>query len=178
MYEKFLSLRKRISLRILVWGPDPNSSDPAATKRKEIRAVLEREGHKVFFSEELIFDKKYVVPANVQEQIQLWEVDAVVCLGSDIGPIQEAQEFGRYAREFLLWLSDRARERYTALGLGRQLRSQGRAPSFFDSEDLTSCVVAAASSEWVEQRRMKFLSVELERERLDEMFPKRTGFKR
>ncbi len=175
MYEKFASLRMRISLKILVWGPAQTSTSPEAMKRMQIRAMLEQNGHNASFSEELIFDKKYIVPANVQERIQLSEMDIVVCLASDFGPIQEAQEFALGAREFLLWLSDRARGKYTDLGLGRQLRSQGRAPLFFGTEDLASCVVATASLEWVEARRMQYLVADLERERLDEKWPRRSN---
>lgn len=175
IYEKFASLRNRISLKILVWGPSQSATGPEAMKRREIRAALERDGHSVSFSEELIFDKKYDVPANLQERIQLSETDVVVCLASDFGPIQEAQEFALQAREFLIWLSEQARGKYTDLGLGRQLRSQGKAPLFFSGEDLASCVVAAASSEWVEQRRMQYLVADLERERLDERWPRRSN---
>lgn len=175
MYEKFISLRNRVSLKILVWGPSQTSTGPEAAKRREIRAVLEQNGHDVYFSEELIFDKKYTVPANLQERIQLGEMDVVVCLASDFGPLQEAQEFALGAREFLLWLSEQAKGKYTDLGLGRQLRSQGKAPIFFGAEDLASCVVATASSEWVEARRMQYLMADLERERLDEKWPRRSN---
>lgn len=173
MYEKFDSLRRRISLRILVWGPSTKSDVPEAAKRREIRDVLRKAGHDVYFSEELIFDKTYTVPVNLQESIQLSEADAVVCLASDFGAIQEAQEFALRAREFLLWLSGKARGKYTDRGLGAQLRSRGRPPVFFAPEDLESCVVATASLEWVEARRMQYLAVELEKERLDEEYPRR-----
>jgi hypothetical protein len=103
------------------------------------------------------------------------EMDAVVCLASDFGPMQEAQEFGREAEEFLLWLSDRAREKYTDSGLAQELRYAGRAPIFFKGEDLDSCVVATASAEWVEQRRMQRLAIKAERKRLDEISHKRRG---
>lgn len=174
IYEKYASLRSRISLRILVWGPSTDSDVPEAAKRKEIRDVLKKAGHDVYFSEELIFDKKSLVPVNLQESIQLSEADAVVCLASDFGAIQEAQEFALRAREFLLWLSNKAKGKYTDLGLGGQLRSQGKPPVFFAPDDLESCVVDTASSEWVEVRRMQYLAADLERERLDERWPRRS----
>jgi molybdopterin biosynthesis enzyme MoaB len=52
-----------------------------AKKGNEVRTLLERLGHKVYFSEELIFDKSYQVPANLQERIQVSEMDAIVCGG-------------------------------------------------------------------------------------------------
>jgi hypothetical protein len=175
MYEKFRTLFQGTSLRILVWGPDPNSDNPVAKKRKQVRSLLENLGHKVYFSEELVFDKTYKVPANMQERIQVGEMDAIICLASDFGAMQEAQEFGRQAREFLLWLSDRAREKYTDRGLAQQLRFAGRAPIFFHDDDLESCVIATASAEWIEQRRMRVVAIHAERKRLDEMSPRRNG---
>ena len=173
MYEKFRSLFQRISLKILVWGPDPNSEGQVARKRIQIRDTLKKLGHTVYFSEELIFDSTYKVPANLQERIQVSEMDAIVCLASDFGPLQEAQEFGGQAREFLLWLSDKARGKYTDSGLAQQLRIAHREPLFFHDDDLDSCVVAAASAEWIEQRRLQLLAIEAERIRLDEMYPRR-----
>lgn len=175
MYEKFRSLFESVSLNILVWGPDPKSDDPVSRKRKALRDLLKKQGHKVYFSEDLIFDKSYKVPANLQERVHVGEMDAVVCLVGDfnIGALQEAQEFGRQAREFLLWLSDGARGRYTDSGLAQQLRFEGRTPVFFKEADLDSCVIAAASGEWVEQRRMRLVAIEAEKRRLEEIAPRR-----
>jgi hypothetical protein len=173
MYERFRSLFERVSLNILVWGPDPRTDDPVSRKRSALRDLLKDLGHKVYFSEELIFDKTYKVPANIQERVQVSEMDAVVCLVANFGALQEAQEFGRQAREFLLWLSDGARGRYTDSGLAQQLRFEGRTPVFFKEADLDSCVIATASSEWVEQRRMKLVAIEAEKGRLEEIAPRR-----
>jgi hypothetical protein len=107
--------------------------------------------------------------------MQVEDMDAVICIASDFGPMQEAVEFGRSAREFLLWLDERARGKYTDSGIAQQLRYARRPPLFFRPDDLESCVVAAASSEWIEQRRMTLLTIQLERKRLDEMFPRRRG---
>jgi len=90
-------------------------------------------------------------------------------LASDFGPMQEAQEFSQQAKEFLLWLCDGAREKYTDSGLAQQLRFAGRASVFFRSDDLKSCVVATASAEWIEQRRMQRLAIQIERKRLEAM---------
>jgi hypothetical protein len=173
IYEKFRVVFAGVRLKILVWGPDPDSDNPVAKKRKEVRTALEKLGHRVFFSEELIFDKTYKVPANLQERVQVGEMDAVVCLASDFGAMQEAQEFAKQAKEFLLWLSSGARGTYTDSGLAQQLRQAGRAPIIFEDRDLGSCAIAAASAEWVEQRRMTIYAIEEERKRLDEMSPKR-----
>ncbi|MDO8432839.1 MAG: hypothetical protein Q7S58_10580, partial [Candidatus Binatus sp.] len=159
--------------RPLVWGPDPTSDSPVAKKRKEVRKSLDKLGHHVFFSEDLIFDKTYKVPANLQERVQVGEMDAVICLASDFGPMQEAQEFGKQAKEFLLWISSRARGTYTDSGLAQQLRQARLAPIMFEDRDLGSCVIAAASAEWVEQIRMNIYAIEEERKRLNEMAPTR-----
>jgi hypothetical protein len=55
-----------------------------------VRKAVENNGHKAFFSEELIFDRDYAVPANVQERAQRELMNLVVCLGTDFGAIQEA----------------------------------------------------------------------------------------
>jgi hypothetical protein len=168
MYDKFRSLFDRMPLRILVWGPDPNSDSPAAKKRNELRDRLGNElGYHVYYSEELIFDRTFTVPGNLQERIQVSEMDAVVCIGSDFGPIQEATEFGQVAKEFLLWLSDRARGTYSDSAIARSLQLYGRKPLFFRDEDLESCVVASVSTEWVSRIRMKNLAIDMERNRLD-----------
>ncbi len=172
MFEKTRMLLGKVKLKILIWGPDPRSKEPLAEKRNEIRATLEEQGHKVYFSEDLIFDKSYLVPANVQERVQVDEMDAVVCLAKNPGALQEAQEFAKAAKDFLLWLSDEARGRYSDIALGQQLRAAGRPPEFFQNDDLKSCVVAAATAEWILQRRIGYLAIELERERLEAMAPR------
>jgi hypothetical protein len=135
--------------------------------------VLEGLGHRVYFSEELIFDESYIVPANVQERVQVGEMDAIVCLASDYGPMQEAQEFAKIANEFLLWLRREAKGTYTDKGLAQQLRQLGRPPILFQDRDLESCVIAAASAEWVEQKRMRIWTIEEEKKRLNEMYSRK-----
>jgi hypothetical protein len=169
MYEKFRRTYDRIKLKILVWGPDPRVATPASQKRIEIRDALRKLGHEAFFSEELMFDRTNTVPANLQERVQLEDMDAVICLASDFGPLQEFQEFGLKAREFLGWLSVKARDKYTDVGIAQQLRQAGRLPEFFNDDDLSSCAIAAASAEWVEQKRMTVWAIEQERSRLERM---------
>jgi len=174
-YEKFRSLLQTVSLRILVWGPEPGSDNPASRKRKEVRIALEKLGHKVFFSEELVFDKTYRISSNSQERQQIESMDAVICIASDYGPLQELQEFGLKAKEFLGWLSSEARGKYTDSGIAQQLRRAKRDPLFFNDEDLSTCVIAAASTEWVEGHRAAIMEMEQEQERLARILKRRRG---
>jgi hypothetical protein len=110
VYHNFQMGSAQVSFSVLVWGPSRSSDDRFSEKRKQVKESIENNGHKAFFSEELTFDEQYTVPVNVQERAQLEMIDLVVCLGTDFGAMQEAQEFAdERPQHFLLWLSSRGK---------------------------------------------------------------------
>jgi hypothetical protein len=114
VYHNFQMGSAQVSFSVLVWGPSRSSDDRFSEKRKQVKESIENNGHKAFFSEELTFDEQYTVPVNVQERAQLEMIDLVVCLGTDFGAMQEAQEFAdERPQHFLLWLSSRGKGTYS-----------------------------------------------------------------
>jgi hypothetical protein len=61
--------------KILIWGSDPKSANPAAVTRGRLRNELRRLGHDAFFSEEMNVP---AVPTNVLELLQLKEINLVI----------------------------------------------------------------------------------------------------
>lgn len=176
IFRNFRMGAAAISFRVMVWGASSTSTSAEAEKRREIKRRIEENGHTAFFSEELVYDRNYNVPLNVQERAQLEQMELVVCLATDFGSMEEAQEFARERpQHFLLWLSEKAQGKYTDLALGQELRLRGRGPIFFKAEDMDSCVIATASADWVEQWRASEWMADNQRRRLDEMDPRKAG---
>jgi hypothetical protein len=172
VYHNFQMGSAQVSFSVLVWGPSKSSDDRFFEKRKQVKESIENNGHKAFFSEELTFDEQYTVPVNVQERAQLEMIDLVVCLGTDFGAMQEAQEFAdERPQHFLLWLSSQGKGTYSDKGIGEVLRLAGTPPIFFGDPDLESCIIATTSADWVERWRYRKWAIDNERRRLDETDP-------
>lgn len=171
LYDRWAVSAGSLSLSILVWGPSPKDTGPAGKKRHDIRAEIESRGHKVVFSEDITFGG---VPANIQEILQTGTIDCVVNLAASHGSIGEAHEFALGLKErCLLWLSEKAQDKFIGSGLGEQLKTLGCPPLYFSESDLTSCVIALGSADWVEAMRGVYWSTREMRNRLDIILPPR-----
>jgi hypothetical protein len=178
IYHNFKMGAASVVFNVLVWGPSISAADSTSEKRVDVKRTIEQNGHKVFFSEELIFDQKYMVPAHVQERAQLGNMHLVVCLGTDFGAMQEVQEFAQERpQQLILWIGSRGKGTYSDKGIGETMRLAGRPPIFFNHADLESCVIATASADWVEQWRYKKWGIDNQRALLDEIDPMRPGKK-
>jgi hypothetical protein len=176
MYESYNTEAPKIKLRILLWGPTPSAASPLAMKRENIKAVLNGNGHDVWFSEDLGLTG-FRPPLNVEEQAQLDSFQLYICLAAaDFAPgaLSEATEFGpTLGKYFRLWLPEGAQGKYVDRALGDCLRLVGNAPLFFNEDDLDSCVVSVASSEWVEKWRAILWSIDRKHEDLNNMDPRK-----
>jgi hypothetical protein len=178
MYASYNSEASKRKLRILLWGPTPSAHNPLALKREGIRDALKGNGHDVWFSEDMGLTG-FRPPLNVEEQAQLKSFQLYICLASAEfapGALSEATEFGpTLGKYFRLWLPEKAQGKYVDQALGACLRLVGNAPLFFKEDDLDSCVVSAASSEWVEQWRAFLWSIDRKREDMDKIDPRKRG---
>ena len=152
--EKILTIARRAKFRILVWGPNPTADTPAARKRHQVREALIVEGHTVHFSEELGLDSGSGVPTNVQEMLQAGQVNLVVNIADSPGSLGEAHEFGAVlGPRMLLWLPEGAKRAFAGTGLAKLRRTAGGATEYYGDPDLSSCVVALASVDWVREQQ-------------------------
>lgn len=148
------TMRKALALsagackfKILVWGPDPNSSNPAAPVRREIRGELERLGHEPIYSEELSISG---VPINLQELLQLKRVNLVIDVAASHGSVAEFENYAIAAKERMLaFLDESARGGFTAAGTLLAFKSVGGTYEYFRDDDLRTGAVVLAAIDWV-----------------------------
>lgn len=140
--------RGHCKFKILVWGPDPKSSHPAAAVRTQIRDELCKLGHDAFFSEELTVRG---IPTNLQELLQLQHINLVINLAASHGSVAEFENYGVILGERLLvFLNDAARGGFTTTGTRNAFRAKGGFAEFFNDEDLKTGVLVLAARDWVE----------------------------
>jgi len=162
----------RVRLKTLVWGPNPNSDDLAAEKRKQIRAdILRDEGQKAFFSEDLQLGD---MPNNVLEMIQQHIVDLVICVGASWGSAAEFESFGvTLGPKLLAWFPSAARGGFADGGSRRVFHATGGFDETYNPEDLISCVVTLASIDWFAEKKFLQVYVDQVRSALDVVAPAR-----
>lgn len=176
VHHNFVMGASTVAFNVLVWGPTNVGAGAGVEKRHQIKAAIQGNGHCAFFSEELIFDRGYTVPINVQERAQLHMMDLIVCLGADYGAMQEAQEFANeHPYHFLLWIGEQGKGTYSDEGIGEVLRLSGTSPIFFSDADLHSCIIAIASADWVERWRNRKWAIDDQKRHLDELDPMKRG---
>ena len=83
-----------IPIAVLIWGPNPTSSDPVAQKRVALRTLLRSDGHWACFSEELI-DEDSKVDIRIQQICQAENFDLIISIPAISGSIGEIHEFVR-----------------------------------------------------------------------------------
>jgi hypothetical protein len=87
-YKAFIKQVQKVSLSILVWGPNPGSESPAAVKRNEIRQDLINLGHNAMFSEDLHVSTRNV-SEKTKELAQACAADLIIILVDSPGAIAE-----------------------------------------------------------------------------------------
>lgn len=171
LYDRWQAAASSLTLRVLVWGPSPKDTGPLGKKRKEIRTEIERGGHQVLFSEDLTSGDQ---PISLQELAHLDCVECVVNFAASYGAIGEAHEYAHVLREkLLLWLHEDARQGFIGAGLAQELRPVGTEPIFFRDGDVSSCVIAAASADWIESMRGYLWGIKKRQEELRKLLPPR-----
>lgn len=151
-----------IELNILVWGPGPGGGI-VYRKREQIRDALRRRKNiYAYFSEELPLTDETgsPIPHDRAEVFQTEFSDLVINVADSASSLMEAQKFTEgLGDRCLLWL----RKGISGFpeGLITSLTTTGRAPFFFDDEDMKSCVVAKASEDWVHIMRVRELEFEI-----------------
>lgn len=140
--------RAKVKFQILVWGPVPGSDNPAESKRLQIRNELQNLGHHAFFSEEMT---EPGVPTNVVEFIQIRKiVNLVINVAASHGSSAEFENYGvLLGRRHLVFLNERARGGFTATGTLKTFRAAGGLDEFFKDDDLHSCALTLAATDWV-----------------------------
>jgi hypothetical protein len=103
--ERFLSavtqelqqISENIALTVLIWGPDPESPNPVAAKRKEIWEKLRIAGFNAKMSEEISTAKKDGMALKLQEKAQAKYAHLIIVLveGSP-GASAEVHDFLHY----------------------------------------------------------------------------------
>jgi hypothetical protein len=170
-------LRKKIAMglrrydaKVLVWGPSPNSPDPASEKRKQIKAELKRNENQAYFSEELGVREN--LPSKILELIQLKAVDLVIDVDHSPGSAAEFESFGiQLGPKMLLWFPKSGRGGFVDTGNRRLFRAAGGFDEAFDESDLASCVLTLASVDWVKEKKYLQLYVDEAKAALERVAP-------
>jgi hypothetical protein len=139
-------MRKKVRLKILVWGPGAHNKDYRAAydKRKEIRDELAEE-HDAVMSEELAPDQPDFAQ-DLLEQAQASRADFVVILAEGASAWQELIAIiatPEICMKALVHIPQRDRESFGANGPIKDLdaATRGRAVNWYEPDDLTSCLV-------------------------------------
>ncbi len=151
-------------LHVLVWGPTPEATGSQARfaeKRKQIKAALKSDGHFAYFSEDLV-SRNHPAPSNLLELLQVRDMDAVVILATDYGPMGEAHEFGPILGEkLLLWLPLAAKGKFIE-GVRRYINAAGGKSAFFTDKHVDACCITLASVDFVNDKRFLQMAIEEE----------------
>lgn len=156
---KVTGVAKNNALKVLVWGPSSRnpgeSQGREAEKRGQIREALISAGHAAFLSEDLVSPGSNI-PTDLHELFQLKEMDAVIAIASDFGPLGEIHELGlTMGPKLLVWLSDRARGKFIDSGIRRLIDAGGGRTVFFSNRYLDSCCMTLASVDFVDIKRYR-----------------------
>ena len=164
---RYLKSSADIKFKVLVWGPGPANipKKPVYEKREQIRDTLGQSNDEAYFSEEIrdILDEhNQPLPIDLAELLQVDYFDLVIDIADSPGSLEEAERFARLlGSRFLLWLR-KGSERGFVSGLANSLTGAGNPPFFFEDEDIKSCVMTLASTDWVKGRRMAELGYQIE----------------
>lgn len=142
-------------------------ADAEYLKREQIRDRLRARGHDAYFSEELVSKGPSVASLEAQELAQLSNSDLVVCIGSSPGSASEAAAFKHLlGRGVLFWLPEKGKGTFSDLATAETVRHAGGKAPVFKMDDLDSCVLSAASCEWVEQKSLLAWQIDEQRKLL------------
>jgi hypothetical protein len=166
--SKMLRSSAAIKFTILVWGPGQSGvNDTVYKKRQQVRDALRAKNIDAYFSEELSLtdDLGNPIAHDTSEVFQSDYCDLVINIADSTSSLMEAEAFTEGLDDrCLLWL--RKDIRGFPEGLIESLTSTGRAPLYFDDEDIKSCVIAKGSEDWVYAMRTRELKVETLLQRL------------
>lgn len=166
--NKMLRSSADINLTVLVWGPGERGANQTVyQKREQVRNALRAKNIAAYFSEELPLTDSLgnPIPHDTAEVFQSEYCDLVINIADSTSSLMEAEAFTRVLDDrCLLWL--RKDVKGFPEGLIKSLASTGRAPLFFDDDDIKSCVIAKGSEDWVYAMRTRELEVEILQQRL------------
>jgi hypothetical protein len=170
---KVLSRATAVTISVLVWGPAVQnpSADQAkyAEKRQQIKDLLSAEGHRAYFSEDLVTPGS-PHPVNLSEVSQAEHMDAIIVIGSSFGAIGEIHEFAlELGPKFLIWLPAGAQESFTDVGARRMIEAAGGRVVFFKADALLACALALASVDFINEKRYLRARIDQQIERLKKL---------
>lgn len=154
----FIREVREVSLSILVWGPNPQSSSPVAKKRIEIRDELMKLGHNARFSEDIRAQTDELsLSEKAREFAQARAAHLIVILVEDApGALAEAHDFGNdpeIAHKVCVMFPQKYRQGYSAQGAMKDLSDGYGGVYWYEEEDLEICKVRTRAVEWAEARR-------------------------
>lgn len=149
----------KISLVILVWGPNPDADHPVARKRKQIRDELRRRGHAAVFSEDLPIHNSSLSLKSI-EYDQAVNADLIVILMESPGSIAEAHDFcnhERIAPNIYVMIPEEYKDGYSGRGALRDLEDGYHGIHWYKHSEIENCNVLTKVLRCSEaRRRMRF----------------------
>jgi hypothetical protein len=104
-------------------------------------------GHQVFFSEDMTVPG---VPTNIVELVQLKQIDLVINVAASYGSLAEFENYGIFlGRRHLVFFNEAARGGFSDTGTRRLFRAAGGTDESFNEDDLKSCALTLAATDWV-----------------------------
>ncbi len=106
---------ERIPVAVLIWGSNPSTPTPAATKRVRLRRLFREKGHWACFSEELV-DSDSKVDPRIQQICQARQFDIIVSIPDGPGSFGEIHEFARdeqIKKKIIVFLNEAFKDGYS-----------------------------------------------------------------
>lgn len=142
-------LKRRVVLRVLIFGPAPSNSDIYA-KRLQIRNLLEKLGHVVHYGEDVCTPDilfKTGLNLSVAELIQARKYDYIVVLMTSPGTIGEVHDFAgkrEFATRMMICVDAQHQLGYSGQGILRIFEGlNGKIDWFRYPIDVTDCHLAS-----------------------------------
>lgn len=154
--EALLKEVRKLSLSILVWGPNPQSESVIARKRNAIRDELKALGHNAMFSEELT-PQVQGLSEKSKEFAQATVAHLVIILveGSP-GALAETHDFCNHpdiAPKVYVMVPTQYREGYSAKGAIKDLEDAHGGVYWYREDDVRSCNLLTQAVKRAEARR-------------------------
>jgi hypothetical protein len=155
-YEVLIEEVKKVSLTILVWGPNPESGSEVGQKRKKIRAELIRLGHNALFSEELDIHVGGISEKS-KEFAQARAAHLIIVLVEEApGALAETHDFcndPNIAPNVFVMMPSKYRQGYSARGAIKDLQDAYGGVYWYKDGEIGRCTVLRRAVKRAEARR-------------------------
>jgi hypothetical protein len=159
-YKAHAEAANRVALTILVWGPSPDRTCPAARKRKKIKEALKEKGHNALFSEDIKLKSVDLLDMSQKskEHAQAKAADLIIVLVEDSkGALAEFHDFcgdPQIAPKMFVLVPRRFRKGYSASGALRDLADAHGGVFWYGDDDLKRCKVCAKAIQRAQALRL------------------------